>query len=103
MRRSGRFESSDWAKARIKSAEAHANFIRWATREGFREYTLPARNGFIQRLRANCPSIEPRHAREGNFLTGSVSPTRKAKPTRLTSFPGSPHEGEVKTKKPGLA
>src|ERR1700730_9743517 len=63
-------KSPDWDKARIKSAEAHTKFMSWAKREGFRENTLPAISGFAQRLRANRPSIETRHVREGNFLTG---------------------------------
>jgi P4 family phage/plasmid primase-like protien len=69
-------KSTEWDKARIRSAEAHAKFMGWAKREGFRENTLPAINGFAQRLRANRPSIEPKHFRDGNFLTGMriVSP-----------------------------
>jgi putative DNA primase/helicase len=63
-------KSPDWDKARIKSAHAHAKFMNWAKQEGFRENTLPAINSFAQRLRANRPSIEPKHARDGNFLTG---------------------------------
>jgi hypothetical protein len=63
-------KSPDWDKARIKSSEAHAKFQKWATREGFRENMLPAINGFAYRLRANRPSIEPKHTRHGNFLIG---------------------------------
>jgi putative DNA primase/helicase len=63
-------DSTDWKTARIKSKDAHAAFRSWAEREGFRENTLPARSGFIQRLRANRPSIAITHSRDGNFLTG---------------------------------
>jgi P4 family phage/plasmid primase-like protien len=62
--------SSDWEEARIKSRDAHAAFVSWAQREGFRENTLPALNGFVQRLRANRSSIARKHTRDGNYLTG---------------------------------
>jgi P4 family phage/plasmid primase-like protien len=62
--------SPDWEKARIKSKDAHAAFVLWAKSEGFRESTLTASNGFVQRLLANCPSIARKHTRDGNFLTG---------------------------------
>jgi hypothetical protein len=54
-------QSSDLEKLRVKSKDAHSDFLRWATREGFREGTLPAVNGFAQRLRANRPSIGHKH------------------------------------------
>jgi phage/plasmid-associated DNA primase len=57
-------------EARIRSKEVYANFVRWAQGEGFRENTLPAVNGFIQRLRANRPSIAIKHTSAGNLLTG---------------------------------
>jgi hypothetical protein len=56
--------------AMIKSKDAHADFVRWAKGEGFREITLPAVNGFVHRLRANRPSIDVKHTNSGNFLTG---------------------------------
>jgi hypothetical protein len=62
--------SPNWESARVKSKDAYGNFTRWATHEGFRENTLPAINGFVQRLRANRPSIEPKHTSKGNFLVG---------------------------------
>jgi hypothetical protein len=62
--------SPDWDKAKIKSKDAHATFVSWAKSEGFRESTLTAVNGFVHRLRANCSSINVKHTREGNFLTG---------------------------------
>jgi P4 family phage/plasmid primase-like protien len=62
--------SPDWEKASIKSKKAHAAFVSWATSEGFRENMLPAISGFVQRLRANRPSIKVKHERVGNFLKG---------------------------------
>ena len=63
-------KSPDWKTATIKSAHAYEAFSRWAKREGFRENTLPASNTFTGRLRANCPSITIKHARDANFLAG---------------------------------
>ncbi len=76
--------------AMIKSKDAHADFVRWAKGEGFRENTLPAVNGFVQRLRANRPSIDVKHTNSGNFLTGFrvVSPESTADQTDF--FPSDP-------------
>jgi P4 family phage/plasmid primase-like protien len=63
-------KSTNAETAKIKSADAHAAFMSWAKCEGFRENTLPASNGFVQRLRANLPSIVIKHERDGNYLTG---------------------------------
>jgi putative DNA primase/helicase len=63
-------EEVDSDEAKIKSADAHRKFVTWATRQGFRENTLPAINGFVQRLRANRPSIGLKHVRDGNWITG---------------------------------
>jgi P4 family phage/plasmid primase-like protien len=83
-------KSPDWDKARIKSAGAHAKFVSWAKREGFRENTLPAINGFAQRLRANRPSIEPKHTREGNFLTGMRITSTESDADEIDFFSGKP-------------
>jgi phage/plasmid-associated DNA primase len=79
--------SPDWDKARVKSKDAHAAFVKWAQREGFRENTLPASNGFIQRLRANRPSIVVKHARDGNFLTGIRLISSEIEPDGADVFP----------------
>jgi phage/plasmid-associated DNA primase len=63
-------KSPEWDSVRVKSKDAHTAFVCWATHEGFRENTLPAVNGFVQRLRANRPSIESKHTNKGNFLVG---------------------------------
>jgi P4 family phage/plasmid primase-like protien len=80
-------KSTERDKARIRSAEAHAKFMGWAKREGFRENTLPAINGFAQRLRANRPSIEPKHFRDGNFLTGMRIVSREGETDFFPSRP----------------
>jgi hypothetical protein len=56
----------------IKSSYAHSLFRQWALAEGFRESTIPAVNGFVQRLQANkaVPGIVVRHTKSGNWLTG---------------------------------
>jgi P4 family phage/plasmid primase-like protien len=77
--------SPDAANAMVTSAHAHGAFIQWARREGYREQTLPAINGFVQRLRANRPAIGHKHKREGNVLTGFriVSKEDEADPADL--------------------
>ena len=77
-------------QAKIKSAVAHHEFMRWATREGFRENTLPAINGFVQRLRTNRPSICLKHTREGNFLTGIRVTSAESDLDREELFSGLP-------------
>jgi len=83
-------DSANADKATIKSADAHAEFMRWAKHEGFRENTLPAVSGFVQRLRANRPAIGLKHTNHGNFLTGIriISPEGGADGT--DPFPGRP-------------
>ena len=84
-------KSSDGTKARIKSKDAYKNFVHWAQGEGFRENTLPAINGFIQRLRANRPSIEAKHGRDGNFLTGIRLVASVSEPEAADFFAGKTH------------
>jgi putative DNA primase/helicase len=75
-------------EAKIKSADAHAKFLRWAMREGYRENTLPAINHFVQRLRANCSSIGHKHARDGNWITGiRLTSTDEKVDETVLSFP----------------
>jgi phage/plasmid-associated DNA primase len=56
----------------IKSSYAHWQFRKWALDQGFRESSIPAVNGFVQRLQANTevPGIAVRHTKTGNWLTG---------------------------------
>jgi putative DNA primase/helicase len=56
----------------IKSSYAHSLFRQWALNEGFRDSTIPAVNGFVQRLQANkaIPGVAVRHTKSGNWLTG---------------------------------
>jgi phage/plasmid-associated DNA primase len=84
-------KSSDGTEARIKSKDAYKNFVHWAQGEGFRENTLPAINGFIQRLRANRPSIEVKHGRDGNFLTGIRLVASVSEPEAADFFAGKTH------------
>jgi phage/plasmid-associated DNA primase len=82
--------SPDWGKAKIKSKDAHASFVSWAKSEGFRESTLTAVNGFVQRLRANYPSIRPKHTRDGNFLAGLRIICSEGEPDVADFFAGRP-------------
>jgi phage/plasmid-associated DNA primase len=69
-----------WTEARVrprdpeqgeyKSAFAHAQFKQWAIANGFREGTLPAVNGFVQRVQANIPNAAVKHTKSGNWLRG---------------------------------
>ena len=74
----------------IKSKDAHADFVRWAKGEGFRENTLPAVNGFVQRLRANRPSIDVKHTNSGNFLTGIRIVSAETTADETDFFPSVP-------------
>jgi putative DNA primase/helicase len=56
----------------VRGAEAFADFRAWAKDSGFREGTLPAVNGFIQRLTANCEFVRIKHTNIGNRLVGGV-------------------------------
>ena len=58
--------------------------------EGFRENTLPAVNGFVQRLRANRPSIEVKHTNSGNFLTGIRIVSAESTADETDFFPPDP-------------
>jgi phage/plasmid-associated DNA primase len=82
--------SPDWEKAVIKSRDAHAAFVSWAKSEGFRESTLTAINGFVQRLHANCPSIRPKHTRGGNVLVGIRLISCEGEPAVAGLFSGRP-------------
>jgi len=84
-------ESPDWKTAKVKSARAYEAFSGWAQHQGFRENTLPAVNGFIQRIRANRPSIEVNHGRHGNFLTGIKLISSESEPN-VTNFPSGGRE-----------
>jgi hypothetical protein len=57
---------------RVRTSCAHEQFQAWALAEGFKRDTLPAVNGFVQRIKANAPSIEHRRNREGRFFVGMV-------------------------------
>jgi putative DNA primase/helicase len=69
-----------WTQARVrardptqggyKSGRAHALFNEWARANGFRDSTIPAVNGFVQRLQANIPSAVVKHTNSGNWLRG---------------------------------
>ncbi len=76
--------------AMIKSKDAHADFVRWAKCEGFREITLPAVNGFVHRLRANRPSINVKHTNSGNFLTGIRIVSAESTADETDFFPSAP-------------
>jgi hypothetical protein len=62
--------SPEWEKARIKSKDAHSRFKLFAIDEGFRENMLPTGNGFVQRLKANRPTVQTKHTNTGNWLIG---------------------------------
>lgn len=67
-------QSPEWEEAKVKSADAHTHFKRFALAEAYREKLLPASSGFIQRLTANHPTITIKHKSNGNWLTGIKSP-----------------------------
>lgn len=54
----------------VTSQWAHKQFTEWARNEGFRGETLPAINGFVQRLLAHAPGVRTRHKMTGNRLEG---------------------------------
>jgi hypothetical protein len=56
----------------IRSAEAYADFHRWAKEAGFRAEVLPAVNGFVQRFNANCDFVTVRHGKTGGRIYGCV-------------------------------
>jgi hypothetical protein len=45
-------------------------FKEWALANGFRDSTIPAVNGFVQRLQANLTNAVVKHTRSGNWLRG---------------------------------
>jgi phage/plasmid-associated DNA primase len=65
-----RVRERDPARGAYKSGHAHSMFKEWALANGFRDSTIPAVNGFVQRLQANLPSAVVKHTRSGNWLRG---------------------------------
>jgi P4 family phage/plasmid primase-like protien len=55
---------------RYKSGDAHSMFKKWALDNGYRNDSIPAVNGFVQRLQANFPSAKVKHTNTGNWLRG---------------------------------
>jgi phage/plasmid-associated DNA primase len=53
-----------------KSGAVHAKFKDWAVAEGYRADSIPAVNGFVQRLQAALPGVRSRHTNAGNYLVG---------------------------------
>jgi phage/plasmid-associated DNA primase len=63
--------TTDPERHRVTSAHAHQRFVDWAVAEGYRADTLPGRNGFVQRLRAQAPGIRTGgHTETGNYISG---------------------------------
>jgi hypothetical protein len=56
----------------VRTSYAHDQFHAWALAEGFKRETLPAINGFVQRIKANAAGIEYRRAQEGRFFLGMI-------------------------------
>jgi len=54
----------------LKSGWVHRCFKEWAVGEGYRLESIPAVNGFIQRLQAAFPGVRSRHTNAGNYLVG---------------------------------
>ena len=54
----------------LKSGWVHGCFKQWAVGEGYRPDSIPAVNGFVQRLQAAFPGVRSRHTNAGNFLVG---------------------------------
>jgi phage/plasmid-associated DNA primase len=54
----------------LKSGWVHGCFKEWAVGEGYRSDSIPAVNGFVQRLQAAFPGVRSRHTNAGNFLVG---------------------------------
>lgn len=68
-------------------SEAHRQFIRWATEEGFANDALPPVNIFSQRVRAADPQVKNTRTGTGRYLTGIR--IRHARPARhRTAFGG---------------
>jgi phage/plasmid-associated DNA primase len=81
----------EWSENKVKSREAYGAFKRYAVAEGYQERTLPAITGFGQRLLANCPTIQKRHGRDGNWLVGiKIDATEPEPETGPGSFIGEP-------------
>jgi P4 family phage/plasmid primase-like protien len=57
---------------KLRTSYAHGQFHSWALAEGFKRETLPAVNGFVQRVKANAAGIEYRRTREGRFFLGMI-------------------------------
>ena len=57
---------------KVRTRYAYDQFQAWAVSEGFKRDSLPAINGFVQRITANAPGIKYRRSKEGRFLTGLV-------------------------------
>jgi putative DNA primase/helicase len=57
---------------KVRTSYAHGQFHSWALGEGFKRETLPAVNGFVQRVKANAAGIEYRRTREGRFFLGMI-------------------------------
>jgi putative DNA primase/helicase len=57
---------------KVRTSYAHEQFLSWAQAEGFKRDTLPAINGFVQRIKANASGIEHRRNSEGRFFLGMV-------------------------------
>ena len=65
-----RVTERDPARGGYKSGHAHGMFKEWALANGFRDSTIPAVNGFVQRLQANLTNAVVKHTRSGNWLRG---------------------------------
>lgn len=57
---------------KVRTRYAHEQFQTWAQAEGFKKDSLPAINGFVQRITANAPGISYRRSGEGRFFTGML-------------------------------
>jgi phage/plasmid-associated DNA primase len=54
----------------FKSGYVQGLFRQWALAAGYRPESIPAVNGFVQRLQAAVPSVQTRHTVSGNVLVG---------------------------------
>lgn len=52
----------------IRTSRAHESFRQWAADEGFNERTLPAINGFTQRINANTTEVEYKRRKDGGYF-----------------------------------
>lgn len=57
---------------KVRTSYAYEQFQAWAQAEGFKRDTLPAINGFVQRIKANVSGVEYRRTSEGRFFVGMV-------------------------------